>query len=219
MVHTGDHHTRFQGSETVTRAALKLFEEGDIVEHTYTSVPGGMLDANGRVLPELLEAIQRGAFISAASGGFHLSFRVARIMLDRGIRPSFIATDLNAINYRRGCFSLTEIMSQFLALGFSVDDVIRLCTVEPAKAIRRDDRMGHLAVGREADLSVIDVINGEWIFVDREGERLVGHQAFVPVLTVRAGEVVNLDWGPHPWGWLPEPGGHARHAPGDRSAT
>jgi len=30
-----------------------------------------------------------------------------------------------------------------------------------------------------------------------------GQQALVPVHTVRAGEVIAPNWGPHPWGWLP----------------
>jgi dihydroorotase len=216
MVHTGDHMSRYEGAPEVTRAALKLFERGDIIEHSYTSMVGGMLDAHGRILPEFREAIQRGVMVSAASGGVHLSFRVARIMLEQGIAPSFIATDLNKLNVWRGCYSLTEMMSQFLALGLPLEDVVRLCTVEPAKAIRREDALGHLAVGREADLTVLEVVDGDWVYRDRDGETLAGRKALVPVVTVRAGEIVTLDWGPHPWGWLPEPGGHARHTPGDR---
>jgi dihydroorotase len=206
MVHHGDHHTHYVGSQDVTRAALKLLDEGDIAEHTYTSSPGGMLDNNGRVVPELKEAVERGVLVSAASGGFHLSFRVAQTMLDQGVGPSFIATDLNSINHRAGCYGLTETMSQFMALGFSLEDVIRLSTLEPARAIRREDTLGRVVVGREADLSVLEVVEGHWSFTDRHGDAVWGEKALVPVLTVRVGEVVNLDWGPHPWGWLPEPG-------------
>ncbi len=187
MVHTGDHLSRYEGAPEVTRAALRLFEKGDIIEHTYTSMVGGMLDANGRILPEFEEAIQRGAIVSAASGGVHLSFRVARIMLERGIKPSFIATDLNKLNIARGCYSMTEMMSQFLALGLGLEEVVRLCTVEPAKAIRREDTLGHLAVGREADLSVLEVVDGRLDLPDRDGQTLAGERALVPLLTVRAG--------------------------------
>ena len=148
MVHTGDHFSRFEGSQEVTRAALRLIEAGDIIEHTYTSLPGGMVDAAGRIVPELLEAIQRGAVISAASGGSHLSFRVARTMLDKGIKPSFIASDLNSINYRRGCFSFTEIMSQFLALGLTLEEVIRRSTIEPARGDPPGGDAGPAAGGR-----------------------------------------------------------------------
>jgi len=216
MVHTGDHMSRYEGAPEVTRAALRLFDKGDIIEHSYTSMVGGMLDANDRILPEFKEAIQRGAIVSAASGGAHLSFRVARIMLEQGIKPAFIATDLNKLNVWRGCYSMTEMMSQFMALGLGLEEVVRLCTVEPAKAIRREDTLGHLAVGRDADLSVLEVVDGRWVYRDRDGATLTGERALVPLLTVRAGQVVTLDWGPHPWGWLPEPGGYVHHIPGGR---
>jgi dihydroorotase len=216
MVHTGDHFSLYEGSQEVTRAALRLIDAGDIIEHTYTSLPGGMMETGGRIVPELVEAIQRGAFISAASGGAHLSFRVARAMLDKGIKPSFIASDLNSINYRRGCFSFTEIMSQFLALGLSLEEVVRLSTIEPARVIHREEALGRLRVGADADISVLDVVEGRWEFTDCDGERLVGDESLVPVLTLRAGQPVVPDWGPHPWGWLPEPGGYARTLVGER---
>jgi hypothetical protein len=30
-------------------------------------------------------------------------------------------------------------------------------------------------------------------------------RAVVPVLTVKRGRVFEPEWGPHPWGWEPEP--------------
>jgi len=64
--------------------------------------------------------------------------------------------------------------------------------------------------------SLLEVVNGEWAFTDREGETITCGKALVPVLTIRGGQPVNLDWGPHSWGWLPEPGGYSRHLPGER---
>ena len=63
--------------------------------------------------------------------------------------------------------------------------------------------LGALAVGREVDISVLDVMDGEWLFADSFGRTEVGEKAIVPVLTVREGEVFMPNWGPHPWGWLP----------------
>ena len=137
-------------------------------------------------------------------------------MLDKGIKPSFLASDLNSINYTRGCFSFTEIMSQFMALGLTLEDVVRLSTVEPARVIKRESTLGRLQVGGHADVSVLDLVDGRWEFTDRDGGRIVGEKTLVPVLTVRGGQIVTPDWGPHPWGWLPEPGGFARMAPGER---
>jgi dihydroorotase len=101
-------------------------------------------------------------------------------------------------------------MSKFLAVGLSLEDVILRTTANPAKALGMADTLGALAVGREADVSVLDVVEGDWEFSDSSGARFKGTQAIVPVVTIRAGEVIAPDWGPHPWGWLPAPGPRGR---------
>jgi hypothetical protein len=50
----------------------------------------------------------------------------------------------------------------------------------------------------------LDEVNGDWKFEDTEGETLRGDKALAPVVTVKSGEVFAADWGPRPWGWLPE---------------
>ena len=205
MVHCGDHYSKFDGAGEVTRAALRLFEKGDIIEHTYTPIPGGHLTDSGDISSELRDAVDRGVLVSVAGGGMHFSYRVAQTMLDAGIMPSFIATDLNSINHRQGCWSFTEVLSQFLALGFPLKDVIELATIKPALAVHKDDVLGRLTEGREADISILDVVEGDWYYDDIEGNQIKGQQAIMPKATIRRGEVISVDWGPHPWGWLPAP--------------
>jgi dihydroorotase len=66
------------------------------------------------------------------------------------------------------------------------------------------DQIGALAVGREADITILEVVSGRWKYIDTLEKTFTGDKALVPVLTVRAGEVFEPEWGPHPWGWLPE---------------
>ena len=99
---------------------------------------------------------------------------------------------------------MTEMLSRFLAMGFSLEDVIRMSTTNPASALDMADSLGSMAVGREADISVLDMANGDWLFHDTEGETLRGDKALAPVITIKSGEVFTADWGPRPWGWLPE---------------
>ena len=99
---------------------------------------------------------------------------------------------------------MVEMLSRFLALGFSLQDVIRMATANPARALGMEDSLGSLAIGREADISVLEENTGSWLFHDTEGGTLTGDKALTPVLTVRAGEVFTAEWGPRPWGWLPD---------------
>ena len=79
-----------------------------------------------------------------------------------------------------------------------------MTTTNAARALGLADQIGAIAVDREADLSIIDVVSGRWRFTDTVGHEHFGEHALVPVQTVRAGELISPNWGPHTWGWLPE---------------
>jgi dihydroorotase len=100
---------------------------------------------------------------------------------------------------------LVEIMARFLGLGFTFDQVVAMCTVNPARVLGEQDRLGSLAVGRQADISVLDLRQGDWLVYDTLGDSLRITQMPVPVLTVKRGHLFDPEWGPYPWGWEPEP--------------
>ena len=202
MVHIGD---RFAGDgPTLTQRLLPLMDEGDIITHLFSGNPGRILDESGQVLPEVLEAQERGVFLDTAHGRQNFSFDVARRALDQGVRPLSISTDLTIPGRLNTVHSMTEMLSRFMALGFPLEDTIRMATLNPARAIGMDDALGSLAPGRAADVSVLEEATGDWLFHDTEGDTLRGDKALAPVLTVKGGEVFAADWGPHPWGWLPD---------------
>jgi dihydroorotase len=95
-------------------------------------------------------------------------------------------------------------MAKFMSLGYSLPDVVRMTTVNAAKGIGMADSVGAIKVGREADVSIFDVVNGKWKFTDTLNQPFTGDKALVPVQTIRAGALYSPDWGPYPWGWLPE---------------
>ena len=202
MVHIGD---RLAGDgPTITRALLPLLEPGDILTHLFTGNPGTIFDDDGSVLPELMEAQERGVFLDTAHGRQNFSFDVARRAVDRGVVPRSISTDLTIPGRLHAVHSMTEMLSRFLALGYSLEDVIRMSTANPAEALGMSDTLGNLAVGRTADITVLEESTGDWLFHDTEGGTLRGDKALAPVVTVRDGEVFTADWGPRPWGWLPD---------------
>jgi dihydroorotase len=79
-----------------------------------------------------------------------------------------------------------------------------MCTANPAKAIGVGDRLGTLAVGRQADISVLEMQHGDWMVYDVLGAGLRVARALVPHLTVKRGRVFMPDFGPRPWGWAPD---------------
>ena len=203
MVHIGDTTQRYD--PTVIRSLLPLLDDGDILTHYFTANAGGVLDANGRLVPEARDAASRGVWLDTAHGRSNFSFDVGRRVIDQGLLPHCISTDLTVPGRLNTVHSMTEMMARFLGLGFTLEQVITMCTANPAKAIGMAHRLGSLAVARQADISVLDLQEGDWVVYDVLGASLRVQQAVVPVMTVKRGEVFTPDWGPRPWGWAPDP--------------
>jgi dihydroorotase len=205
MVHFGDRTADFTSHAEVTKHMLNSFDPGDIITHLATPHSGGMMATEERniALPELLEARDRGVVLDPALGAGNFGFDLARTQSDIGLHPDTISSDLTAGGQSRVVYSLLECIGRYMAVGYTVRDMVRMATANAAQALGMQDEIGALAVGREADISVIEEANGRWGFVDTLGQDFTGEKALQPVLTVRAGEVFTPGWGPHPWGWLP----------------
>ncbi|NQW18032.1 MAG: amidohydrolase/deacetylase family metallohydrolase [Chloroflexi bacterium] len=204
MVHIGDIPDDHPKAGEAAKVLLsEILTEGDIVTHTCSHHVGALLD-NGKLRPEALEAKERGVIFDVGVGRANFSFDSAKAIMDQGITPHTISSDVTAAGRYSLAFGLIESMNKFLTLGFSVEDVTRMTTTNSATSLGESGNLGALAVGREADISVLDTVQGSFIHHDAAGGSNTGDRAIVPVFTVRAGEVQPLDPGPHPWGWAPE---------------
>jgi dihydroorotase len=202
MVHIGDTEKRYDPK--VIHALLPLLDQGDILTHYFTANPGGVLDGNGKLVPEAREAADRGVWFDTAHGRMNFSFDVGRRIIDQGLLPHCISTDLTVPGRLRPVHSMTEMMTRFLGLGFTLAQVVTMCTANPAKAIGAAQRLGSLAIGRQADISVLEIREGEWVVYDVLGASLRVAQAVVPFVTMKRGQIFTPDWGPRPWGWEPD---------------
>jgi dihydroorotase len=207
MVHIGDgrHPDRTRASD-LTRFLLKTLTAGDILTHLCTPNPGGVMNAREAaqsVVPEVEEARANGVVIDSALGRGNFGIEVARRQTELGVRPDTTSSDLTGGGRSRGV-GLLDSMAKFMSLGYTLSDVVRMTTINAARGIGLGDTAGAIAVGREADLSIFDVVDGKWKFTDTLNQPFTGDKALVPVQTLRAGELFSPDWGPYPWGWLPE---------------
>jgi dihydroorotase len=84
---------------------------------------------------------------------------------------------------------MLNIMGKFLAMGMSVDDVIRWSTWNPAREIKHEE-LGHLSVGALADIAVLSLENGNFGYTDMYGAVLHGKQRLVCQMTVKNGKIV-----------------------------
>ena len=202
MVHIGDTLKRYDPN--VIRELLPILDKGDIVTHYFTGNPGGVLDADGKLVPEAKEAHERGVWLDTAHGRMNFTFDVADKVLDQGVLPHCISTDLTVPGRQITVHSMTEMMTRFLAMGFTFDQVVTMSTENPAKAVAVNDRLGTLAVGKQADLSVLEIKDGNWMVYDILGDGKKSDKAVIPVMAIKKGEIFEAGWGPRPWGWEPD---------------
>ena len=87
-------------------------------------------------------------------------------------------------------------MSLFLNNGYSLYDVIERVSIKPAKIQRLDSRIGSLAVGLPARVTVFDVEAGEYSFRDTKGLTRQGESMIVPRWCLMNGEIIESDEAP-----------------------
>jgi len=85
--------------------------------------------------------------------------------------------------------SMLNVMSKYMAIGMSLEDVVLRATWNAAKAIRHEE-LGNLSEGAVADIAVLSLQNGKFGFVDAGGYRLDGNKKLEAELTIRAGKIV-----------------------------
>ena len=166
----------------------KYFRPGDIWTHAYAGAGRGEL-IDGKVNPASFEARKKGIIFDIGHGGGSFVFRTAVQHFKEGFYPDSLSTDLHVGSMNAGMKDLLNVMSKFLALGMSLEDVVARATWHPAREIHHEE-LGHLSAGSPADIAVLRLVKGDFGFLDARGTRMNGSQKLVAELTIRAGRVV-----------------------------
>ena len=167
---------------------LKKMRPGDIHTHVFAQ-QFPILLPNGRVDPILWKARKRGVIFDVGHGAGSFWFRNAVPAIEQGFVPDSISTDLHLRSMIGPAQSMTNVMSKFLAMGLPLDDVVRRSTTNPARAIKRPD-LGTLSVGGEADIAVLEKLEGNYSYADNGHARMDGNARLVARMTVRAGKIL-----------------------------
>jgi dihydroorotase len=166
----------------------KKLRPGDIYTHCYSGLRHE-LDDDGHVNPGMIEGRRRGVIFDVGHGGGSFAWRVAVPAIRQGFLPDSISTDLHVGSMNTGMKDMLNLMSKFLALGLSVDDLILRSTWNPAKEIHHEE-LGNFSVGSAADVAVLRLETGHFGFTDMYGARMDGNRKLICELTVHNGKVV-----------------------------
>jgi len=165
---------------------LKKMRPGDIHTHVFAQQFPILLE-DGKLNPILAEARARGVIFDVGHGAGSFWFRNAVPAAKQGFIPDSMSTDLHTGNYT--ILSMNNVMSKFLAMGVPLEDVIRRSTVNPASEIHRSE-LGTLSVGKEADIAILELMHGNFSYIDNGVARMDGNVRLTARMTVRAGRIV-----------------------------
>ena len=160
----------------------------DIVTHMYVGrYP--TLGADGKVLPHIVKARERGIKFDVGHGNTSFSWAKAIAGVKNGFWPDTISSDAHIRSTRLSMKDLPTVMSKMLAAGLPLKSVIEMTTIAPARLISRP-ALGHLDVGGEADVTVLGIRKGKFGFADGTNVRYPATEKFECELTIRAGQVI-----------------------------
>jgi dihydroorotase len=172
---------------------LDTLRPGDILTHSYSGAPNiagrfTNIVQDGRLLPAALAAKQRGVVFDVGHGGGSFDYTVAEVAIPAGAGPDTISSDIHVFSGNTpGMPYLTWVMSKFLNLGFTLEQVIAMATINPAKVINRAPKLGTLQIGAPADISMLEVVDGPVEFVDTRNNKRQGKIQIKPAGVVLAG--------------------------------
>ena len=174
---------------------LDTLRAGDILTHCFSGAlndanQGTNIVQNGKLLPAALAAKQRGVIFDIGHGGGSFDFTVAEAAIAQGCPPDTISSDIHVFSGNTpGMPYLPWVMSKFLTLGYTLEQVVGMATMVPARIIGRVPKLGTLQIGAPADLSMFDVVDGPVSFVDTRNNKRDGKTYLRPAGTVMAGVV------------------------------
>lgn len=179
---------------------MKHLRPGDIFTHALSKLRIGEIggtyqresvvdETTKTVKPFVWEAQKRGIIFDIGYGGASFAFSQAIPAIKAGFYPNTISTDLHTGSMNTSMKDMLSVMSKFMTMGMDLKSVITASTWNPARAIKREE-LGHLSVGAIADISVLNIREGNFGFYDKTGFKINGKQKFECEMTVKGGKIV-----------------------------
>ncbi|MCS6778752.1 MAG: amidohydrolase/deacetylase family metallohydrolase [Geminicoccaceae bacterium] len=167
---------------------LEVLRPGDILTHCFKPFPNAPCWADGRVREQVWKAREKGVVFDIAHGKGSFSFATARAMLAAGFLPDVISSDVHTLCIDGPAFDNLVTMSKFLCLGMPLVEIVRAVTATPARLLGRPD-LADLRIGSTGDATVVRIVEGEFVYEDVVGERMVGDRRLVVDSIVLAGRL------------------------------
>jgi dihydroorotase len=170
---------------------LKHMRPGDIITHSFENISERtpVINSEGKVLPYVLAAKERGILFDVGHGGAGFWFDQAIPAFEQGLWPNSFGTDLHRFSMNAGMKDMLNVMSKYLNIGMPLKEVLLRGSWYPAKAIKRED-LGNLSPGSVADVAILSLRKGQFGFIDARNNGIKGDKKLEAEMTIREGKIV-----------------------------
>lgn len=164
---------------------------GDIFTHCYQGAGNTIVMEDGSIDPDVLRARERGVIFDSANGKGNFGIQTARKAIAAGFHPDVIASDLTVDKFNMPPYAknLPLVMSKYLALGLSLNEILKAVTATPAELMDMKGEIGTLAPGAYADIAIFNLKDKTYIQKDFCDDEIECSQILVPQLTMLGGEI------------------------------
>jgi dihydroorotase len=162
MVHIGD-------TFSPLGKLLDMLKPGDIVTHILAPPPHDAFNDSptGPLIPEVAAAHRRGVILDIGHGeDGHWSWDAALRAMRLGFVPDTTSTDWTKRGHDDETLSMPNMMSNLLAIGVPLEQVVAMATTNPAKCFPIFKDRGTLKVGAPADVTVLELRQGNYTLWD-----------------------------------------------------
>jgi dihydroorotase len=170
---------------------LQHLRPGDIFTHCFAQLKGreSIVDTNTKKLKTFLwEAKKKGILFDVGYGEISFSFSQAMPAINEGFYPNTLSTDKHTTG-KREIKNMLDIISEFLALGMNIREVIAAVTWNPAREIKHEE-LGNMSTWAIADITILQIPNRKIEYYDNTGYQISGTKEFECFMTIKGGKIV-----------------------------
>jgi dihydroorotase len=167
----------------------KYLRPGDIYTHAFSGLRGEQNPHTLLPSAGLIEGRKHGVYFDAGTGGGSFRFRVAYPIIKSGFKPDSLSTDLHIGSFNSSTKDMLNVMSKFMAMGLTLQEVVAEATSHPAHEIKQE-QLGNLSVGAPGDIAVLSEQHGKFGYEDMDYVKMMADVKLECELTLRDGRIV-----------------------------